>query len=755
MDKIQKAFSAKERDSELMVSFGFRLHNQFAINEKDRRPKELQWLQDLRATKGIYDPEVQIETNNSQYYPKITRSKINIVLSRLHEMLFPETERNWELMPTPEPSIDERVVNEIAQSLIQPATVDPETGQQIPQQMPTEDEVRLAIHKHAAEKCVKMSSEIADQLEDMKYSDETKKVLRSGLQFGTGIMKGPLIKKKEKKTWQTASGIYSEKAEKKETPYFGAVRIWDWYPDMSVTDIETIEGSFERHLMTKHDLRQLLKRPDFYSDIIKEYMDTHPSGNYTPKNWEVDLQVLEVQARSGDTSKRVLSDSTFTSSSDNVYRSSDRQLGKKYEVLEFWGYVDGADLAACGLDIEDTEIEYAANVWLLGDRPIKATLFEGALNHYKVFYYEKDETSLFGEGLARIMRGSQLAVGASARMALDNGSVTSGPQVEVNYSLLVPDTDLNSFYPRKIWFREGRGIEANYPAIRSLQFESHIPELLNMIQTFESFADKETTLPTWMIGQQVNNETAQATSSRMSTITISIKDVVKNFDDFTEKILKDLYEWNMEFNPREDIKGDYSVKARGVSSLVMKEIRMQAINQFTTTLTDQERDYIPEREFLQEKMRVHDLNIKLLTEEEVRELRQARQESEENRLAIETAIAEIKYKNAQTMAQLAKAKEKNVLANKEAITPPETKETADPRLAEMELLKEQIGIEQQQKKSDLEMGMEIENHELEMKKKKLEMLQSEMKIESDISLKAEGIRNKKQAVKKPAKKEKK
>jgi hypothetical protein len=372
-----------------------------------------------------------------------------------------------------------------------------------------------------------------------------------------------------------------------------------------------------------------------------------------------------------------------------------------------------------------------------------------------VFYYEKDETSLFGEGLARIMRGSQLAVGASARMALDNGSVTSGPQVEVNYSLLVPDTDLNSFYPRKIWFREGRGIEANYPAIRSLQFESHIPELLNMIQTFESFADKETTLPTWMIGQQVNNETAQATSSRMSTITISIKDVVKNFDDFTEKILKDLYEWNMEFNPREDIKGDYSVKARGVSSLVMKEIRMQAINQFTTTLTDQERDYIPEREFLQEKMRVHDLNIKLLTEEEVRELRQARQESEENRLAIETAIAEIKYKNAQTMAQLAKAKEKNVLANKEATTPPETKETADPRLAEMELLKEQIGIEQQQKKSDLEMGMEIENHELEMKKKKLEMLQSEMKIESDISLKAEGIRNKKQAVKKPAKKEKK
>ena len=111
MDQIQEEFAASMRDSEAMRAFGYRLYNEFSTNKAYRRPKELQWLEDLRAYKGVYDPDVRIDPDNSHVYPKLTRSKVNIVLSRLHEMLFPDQDRNWELAPTPEPVIQADLVS--------------------------------------------------------------------------------------------------------------------------------------------------------------------------------------------------------------------------------------------------------------------------------------------------------------------------------------------------------------------------------------------------------------------------------------------------------------------------------------------------------------------------------------------------------------------------------------------------------------------------------------------------------------------
>jgi hypothetical protein len=354
-------------------------------------------------------------------------------------------------------------------------------------------------------------------------------------------------------------------------------------------------------------------------------------------------------------------------------------------VCEFWGYVDGNDLEACGLSVPDVELEYAANVWVLGNKPIKAVLYSNALDMYKVFYYEKDETSIFGEGLIRVMRHSALSIAAGARMVLDNSSCVSGPQVEVNWSLMTPDTDLNSFYPRKIWYREGKGIDAQYPAIRTYNIESHIEELIQVIELFKSFGDEETTLPTWMIGQQVNNETAQATSGRNATVLVSIKDIVKNFDTFTEHIIRDMYAWNMDFNPRTDIKGDFKCKARGVSSLVMKEIRMQSLQQLNSTLTPEQRDYIPEGEMIKELFKAHDIDITLRTEEEVGKMRQEREQSVMNQLQIEMIKSDIQKNKSQSMSLLTKARKVNVEATKDAQTPPELPQGTDPRVTDAEV----------------------------------------------------------------------
>ena len=767
MDEIKSEFQESKRNSEVMVSFGSRLYNQFTANEGFRYAKEQQWLEDLRAYKGLYDPDVVISKNASKVYPKLTRSKVNIVLSRLHEMLFPENDKNFEIKPTPEPKIAPEIVKQIIENLLQQKLMETQMamqqkqtgtmpGQPIPVTPLTPEDVRLAIKAFTDATCENMSRVIDDQLFEMDYPEETKKVLKSGLMYGTGIMKGPMINKRTKHKWQpNMAGDYVEASESEDVPFFESIRIWDWYPDMTITELSMIEGSFERHLMSKHDIRELIDREDYYGDVITKFLTEHPNGNYVPKNWEIQLQIIEMEAGA-----RYTATTTSYVNTQDTSRATNRQIGKKYEVLEYWGYIDGSDLEACGVEVPDPTLEYAANVWMIGKTIIKATLFEGALNRYKIFYYEKDETSLYGEGLARVMRHSQIAVASSARMILDNGSVVSGPQVEVNWSLLTPGQDMSSFYPRKIWYREGRGIEAQYPAIRNLSFESHIPELISISKFFMEFADIETTLPTWLAGQMVNNETAQAASGRMATITISIKDIVKNFDMFTEHIIQDLYAWNMEFNPRPDIKGDYSVKPRGVSSLIMKEIRMQAINQFMSTLTPEDLVYIPRRELLNERLKVHDININLKTEEEAQKLIAEQQNSIINKLNVELMSSEVAKNKAQAMVNLTKAKERNIEANKAAETPPEMDNPESPEMKQALLDQENaktaaintktaltVDKHQSEKaKADHEMGISTAQTAIEERRKE-EKHQTELGIKKATA--AHGMKMKEKAANKP------
>jgi hypothetical protein len=246
-----------------------------------------------------------------------------------------------------------------------------------------------------------------------------------------------------------------------------------------------------------------------------------------------------------------------------------------------------------------------------------------------------------------------------------------------------------------------------------------------------------------MIGQMANNETAQATSGRLATITVSIKDIVKNFDTFTERNIRSLYNWNMEFNPREDIKGDYTCKARGVSSLVMKEIRMQALAQLTSTMTDEEREYIPTRDFLQEKLKAHDLNLKLLSEEEVAAKREAAEQSAQNQLALAQLQAEVGYKKAQTMAQLSKAKKVNIDGIVASQTPPEVPQEADPRITE-----EQVALQQTERGGkEAEIRRQEEAHALDLKHKQEkhehELTTGTAKTLSDIAQKEQKAQNSK------------
>jgi hypothetical protein len=144
-----------------------------------------------------------------------------------------------------------------------------------------------------------------------------------------------------------------------------------------------------------------------------------------------------------------------------------------------------------------------------------------------------------------------------------------------------------------------------------------------MVDFFRASADETTNIPSAMAGQDGSQamgaagRTATGLSMLMGSANITLKDQLKNFDDgITKPFIKALYFWNMEFNPKEDIKGDFSVVARGSASLVAKEVRLESLNQFLAIVAND-----PEAQIILDRRTLYDEYLKILDLDDVGLLR--------------------------------------------------------------------------------------------------------------------------------------
>jgi hypothetical protein len=536
----------------------------FEASESARSSIESDWLDSLRQYKGQYpsDTLARIPSGRSRAFVRVTRTKVRTVDSRLSDLLFPANgDKNWEIMPTPFPDMPAPKKKAIADLYTK------ESGTET-----SPEKLDVLIQGEAAKQARKMSKVIEDQLAETKYREILRDVIHSGNVYGTGILKGPLVSIKEnqqyyKKVLADGSEEWLLKDYDRIIPFIENVRLWDIYPDMEATTFSDCRFIIQRRKMNKHDLVGLAKRADFSKDAINKYLRENPAGDYEKKDFEVHLQTM------GD----IIGESVVSES-----------RGKKYEVLEYWGYVDADDLASFGVEIPESKagtFEVPANIWVLGDRIIKATLtpMEGIKWPFFVYYFDKDETSIFGEGIPSIMHDMQELTNSAFRAMVDNSAISAGPQVEVNEDLLSEDEDPRDIHPFKVWLRTGTGLDASNPCLRVFNMPSYTPEFEKMINIFKEFSDEVTTIPRYMWGDASGGagRTSSGLSMLMGSANMSIKDQVKNFDDgITTPFITAMYHWNMQFNSDDDIKGDYAIVARGSASLIAKEMYTQYLINF-------------------------------------------------------------------------------------------------------------------------------------------------------------------------------
>ena len=589
-------------DPEGLKKLGVRMRSLFEQHEKDRKAAEERWLQNLRQFRGIYDPEVarMIPPGYSRAYPKLTRWKVIGTVARLMQMLFPQTEKNFGVRPSPIPDLPVEQLQEVLNNLVAAKAAATNVD---PRDVVCEDsEIEKAVFEYAKGRAERMEKKIDDDLQEMEYITLARKVVFSAVLYNVGVLEGPFHKKVKARTWERDEnrGGYVAKEIEKFKPMLEFLPVWNWYPDMTAKTLDKQDMEFKRHVFIRSDVEALSKRQDFLAGAIEMWLHEHRTGNYQEKYWEADI-------RSEPKSDRA-----------NVSDHS----GRKYEVISGRGEISGHELRAAGVSVSEAELgrTFQADVWLIDNVVIKARLAPlDDARHFHVFVFEDDDLSLLGNGQCDTLRDSQLSICEATRAVLDNAGVV-GPSVEVNTELLTPgqNTDIRK---HKTWFREGTGNEAGVPAVRNLTIESHITELIALIKLFTEFSDKESGLPPPSLGDVSGGgsealRTQQNASMFLGAAALPIRDTVRNYDTFTISVISSLVKWNQKYDPNPSRDGDYDVIARGSTSLIAKEVLAQSLDVFRTTISEDELPHINARALLEERAKARDIPIDRILEDE-------------------------------------------------------------------------------------------------------------------------------------------
>lgn len=629
----------KRLKSEELAALGQQLDKLFGQYNADRRVAELKWLRNLRQYLGIYDPEIEKElpANRSKAYPRVTRVKVISMLSRVMNLMFPGNERNWMLKASPSPDMSPDDVMAAIQNAMQRQQ---EAGVQTPM---TDEMVQAAVQRLADERAKELSDLIDDQLQEIggdqtqDYIALNRKVVMSGVLYGLGILRGPMVRVTQTTRWQMmppaqpgGQPMPAPVTKDNYKPMFEFLPVWDFYPDMSAKTLTNMDGYFIRMVMSRSQVRALANRPDFFGDQIKTYLRNNAQGNFKAQPFETDLRAMGVKINVND---------------------QKTETGK-YQVIVWYGPVSAQSLVMAGVDVPESKMadDIDAEVWMIDGNVIKADInpwrklgVDVKTIHH--FLFDEDDTAPVGNGLPNVVRDSQMSIAASTRMLLDNASVTCGPNLEANTNLLRPDQDISSVQPYKIWYRDDDASTAQFPAVRNIQIDSHIDELMKSIDLFMKFADLETFVGPATGGdiQKGPSEpfrTAAGASMLRGDAALPFKDIVRNFDTFTQSVIYSLVEFNKKFNPSLAPPGDYNVIARGATSLIAKEVRGIQIDSLSATMSPEERMHVDERKLVEARLAVRDLTDMLLPMDEVK-IRQQQQAQRQQQ------IDEMQQKNAE------------------------------------------------------------------------------------------------------------
>jgi hypothetical protein len=540
-------------------------------------PIEHQMLKNLRQRNGIYEMDKIAairQMGGSEVYMLLTNTKCIAAEAWIGDVLSPVAEKPWTIAPTPIPEIPGDIEAEIRAEVGQVFQEVIQQAKQFQEQlnpMDLQDELRMyketridealkEVQEEAKLRAGRMESKMSDQMEQGGWHDSFGAVVSDLVTLKAGILKGPVLRRRKVKKWQRINGKWSINVIDEIVPEFDRVNPFDMYPAPDSRNPD--DGYlFERHSYTKQDLISMIGVPGYSEVELRKAIQNY--GDAGRREW-----------LPTDTDRAMIEFGTTFSLTQ----------GHKIEALEFWGSVPGKLLIDWGMSEHgiDPDLEYEVNALQIGSYTVRALLNPDKLGRkpYSVDSYERIPGSFWGKGIPELMADCQDVCNAVARSIVNNSAFASGPQVEVNTDRCIGDAE--ELWPWKIWQTTNQQM-IDGPAVRFNQPQMYVESLLKVFEFFSALSEDSTGVPRWAYGNTAlggAGATASGLTALMTNASRGIKAVIGHLDKMNSAILERLYDYNMMYDPDDNLKGDCMIVVRGSSALVAKEQKIVRRTEF-------------------------------------------------------------------------------------------------------------------------------------------------------------------------------
>ena len=504
----------------------------------------------------------------SQVIINIVRPKCETAEGRFSDIQLPTDGRNWGLLVTPKPEIQDGMKDERPAVLKQ--TKEPVLG---PGGQPvTIKDVAKSDKEIAEEKMTKMETVINDQLTECSFNGECRKAIQNAVRLGTGILKGPMVVKDIKKNWVSQSDgeitVRVLQVKEDQRPASRSIDPWDVFPDPECRDdIKRAAYIWERRTITPRELRDLAGVEDY---------------NMGPLSNQIEQVLMEEPTKL-----------TVATPKENEYlvRYMLGIRGSSYELWEYNGDVNRADLEALGCDCSQGLFpSMSACVVMVNDHPIKVTLnpLDTGDLPYDFFVWTKRAGVPWGVGVCRMLMWIQRVLIAAWRAMMDNAGDSSGANIVIGPGIEPMDGKWE-ITGKKLWKSTEDGVLIKNQ-FGQFQIKNNQDELQQIIELALRFADMESQLPMLFNGERGElPETLGATNIMVDSANVALRSRVKLWDDsITRPHISRYYDWNMQYNEDDTIKGDYKVDPRGTSILLEREQEWQNMKEILQVRVDPE-----------------------------------------------------------------------------------------------------------------------------------------------------------------------
>jgi hypothetical protein len=526
----QEQEEERRQKEEMLESLALSVTSKFINRAAKRAPKENQWLRAASlyygklALDGYYKPqETPFKDSTFANRPdvNVVRSKCSIAIAQTVSMQFGTSNKNWDLWP-------------------EKSNKDP------------------AVEAS----CGAMSDEIEQQLEDCKYSLNCRRAMWDRVVLGTAVLKGPNSAGKLVRAYDKLPGsdTWVPSVSVDYAPVIIRVNPWFFYPDETTDETSKLGDTIEAHPMSALELKKYMKHEGFIADAIARVLEKKPE-EYTNASWADFAKLSE--------------------NNPNLYKD-------KYMVMEYHGPITKTQLDKLSIEptYESINDEYYGEVWVCQGEVIRLEL-ESIEASFCVPYYisvwEKDPASVFGYGVPLMMEDAQRVVNESWHMILDNSSISSGPQVAMQKSLIEPANGKWELGPRQIWYLTDMQATVDQ-AIQFFNVPNVTEQIVPIMQMAQGFAEEESGIPLIAAGltspEVGDTATGQLVMKHASTTLLDF--MSEEWDDnMTAPIITAMYAWNMQNSLKPEIKGSYCVDVRTSTQYKNKQLHIRDLEKLS------------------------------------------------------------------------------------------------------------------------------------------------------------------------------